>query len=317
MRILLTGASSFTGYWFASELAKAGHDVVATFQGKAESYEGVRQARLGAVADLCTTVYECSFGTKRFIDLVRSESAWDALCHHAANVHNYRSPDFDINAALAGNTHNMREVLEDMAQRGCKRVIHTGSVFEKGEGAGSADLPSFSPYAVSKSLSAEIINYYAGEYGLHSGKFVIPNPFGPYEEPRFTHYLMQTWARGEVASVNTPAYVRDNIHVSLLAGAYVDFVQNTPATAGTSRTNPSGYIESQGQFAERCAQIMRSKTGFDCGLQLKQQTTFDEPLIRINTEPASTRVSSWSESNAWDQMADYYASMFSASADPI
>jgi UDP-glucose 4-epimerase len=32
MRILLTGASSFTGYWFVRELAAAGHHVVAAFR---------------------------------------------------------------------------------------------------------------------------------------------------------------------------------------------------------------------------------------------------------------------------------------------
>ena len=31
MRILFTGASSFTGYWFIRELVAAGHRVIATF----------------------------------------------------------------------------------------------------------------------------------------------------------------------------------------------------------------------------------------------------------------------------------------------
>ena len=32
MKILFTGASSFTGFWFARALAAAGHEVVATFR---------------------------------------------------------------------------------------------------------------------------------------------------------------------------------------------------------------------------------------------------------------------------------------------
>jgi hypothetical protein len=28
--------------------------------------------------------------------------------------------------------------------------------------------------------------------GFTFQKFVVPNPFGPYEEPRFTAYLMKT-----------------------------------------------------------------------------------------------------------------------------
>jgi UDP-glucose 4-epimerase len=53
---------------------------------------------------------------------------------------------------------------------------------------------------------------------------VIPNPFGLYEEPHFTAYLMTTWLASETPRVQTPRYVRDNIHVSLLAKAYAAFV---------------------------------------------------------------------------------------------
>jgi len=32
MKILFTGGSSFTGYWFIKELVAAGHEVVAAFR---------------------------------------------------------------------------------------------------------------------------------------------------------------------------------------------------------------------------------------------------------------------------------------------
>ena len=39
MKLLLTGCSSFTGYWFAKCLAEAGHEVVATLtRDSAEAY---------------------------------------------------------------------------------------------------------------------------------------------------------------------------------------------------------------------------------------------------------------------------------------
>ena len=45
MKVLFTGASSFTGMWFVRELAKAGHTVVATFRRSAGAYadEGRRR----------------------------------------------------------------------------------------------------------------------------------------------------------------------------------------------------------------------------------------------------------------------------------
>jgi len=87
--------------------------------------------------------------------------------------------------------------------------------------------------------------------GFTLEKFVVPNPYGPYEELRFSAYLLKTWLASETARVQTPRYVRDNIHVSLLAKAYAAFVGATPAPGTTRRLNPSGYPESQGAFTQR------------------------------------------------------------------
>ena len=101
-----------------------------------------------------------------------------------------------------------------------------------------------------------MFRYYCGRAGIGLGKFVIPNPFGPYEEPRFTAYLIKNWLAGATPDCSSPAYVRDNIHVSLLAKAYARFAKEVPA-AGFTRINPSGYAESQGAFTLRLAQEMR------------------------------------------------------------
>ena len=83
-------------------------------------------------------------------------------------------------------------------------MLLSGSVFEGGEGAGSQGLPDFSPYGLSKALTAQVFRFDCGRAGLGLGKFVIPNPFGPYEEPRFTAYLMKNWLAGEHAELLQP-----------------------------------------------------------------------------------------------------------------
>ena len=40
MKVLLTGASSFTGYWFAKTLHSKGHEVVAPLRAPKDSYTG-------------------------------------------------------------------------------------------------------------------------------------------------------------------------------------------------------------------------------------------------------------------------------------
>lgn len=306
MRILFTGASSFTGYWFVKELVAAGHDVFTTFRRNADEYEGIRRTRVDLLRKIAHPVHQCTFGDERFMQLIAQEPHWDALCHHAADVRNYKRPDFDVAAAVASNTDNLAAVLVALRSKGCQRIILTGSVFEHHEGAGSDGLPAFSAYGLSKGLTAEVFRYYTGQCGFRLGKFVIPNPFGAYEEPRFTAYLVRSWRAGQTPAVNTPAYVRDNIHVSLLARAYLQFAEQLSDAPGFEKLNPSGYVETQGAFAQRFAAEMAPRLEMPCPLDFKRQTEFAEPHVRINTTPAAPLHAEWSEQHAWDELARYY-----------
>jgi UDP-glucose 4-epimerase len=197
--------------------------------------------------------------------------------------------------------------LRALKERGCGRLVLTGSVFEANGGAGSTPLRAFSPYGLSKGLTAAAAEFYADREGFTFEKFVIPNPFGPYEEPRFTAYLMKTWLAGETARVQTPRYVRDNIHVSLLAKAYAAFVGASPVPGTVRRLNPSGYPESQGAFAERVRREVETRLGRPCPLELGAQSDFPEPVVRINTDLLNAQELGWSEAQAWDEFERYYA----------
>jgi UDP-glucose 4-epimerase len=307
MKIIFTGGSSFTGYWFAKELASAGHDVVAVFRRPLQEYtDDLRRKRVEALADICRPTFGVSFGDERFLQLIK-EGRWDLFCHHAADVSNYRSPDFDVAAAVENNTCRLPLVVDLLKDTGCTKIVLTGSVFENDEGAGSGSLEAFSPYGLSKGLTWQVFRYYAQSRQISLGKFVIPNPFGPFEEPRFTHYLIKNWFSGATPSVNTPSYVRDNIHVSLLAKVYALFIATLPN--GISRIGPSGYIESQGAFTQRVANEMRKRLGLRCEFVLKPQTEFSEPRIRINTDVADTGILDWNATAAWDELANYYAEL--------
>jgi len=184
--------------------------------------------------------------------------------------------------------------------------VLTGSVFEGNEDAGSTPLRAFNPYGLSKTLIASSSSFYADREGFTFEKFVIPNPFGPYEEPRFTTYLMKTWLAGETARVQTPRYVRDNIHVSLLAKAYAAFVGAQPADGAVRRLNPSLYPESQGAFAERVRREAENGLCRSCRLELGVQSELPEPPVRINTDLCDVATLGWSETKAWDGFVDYY-----------
>ena len=307
MRILLTGASSFTGFWFVRELVAAGHEVVAAFRGDGH-YEGVRAERTKLVRGLCEAHFGCAFGSDDFFDVVRgSTGGFDVMCHHGAEVGDYRRADFDPYRAAASNLHRLPQVLRALKERGCMRLVLTGSVFEPQEGAGTEPRRAFNPYGLSKGLTAAAAAFYAAREGFAFAKFVIPNPFGPYEEPRFTGYLMRTWLKRETARVQTPRYVRDNVPVSLLARAYVAFMEATLEPGAVRRLNPSFYVESQGAFAERVCRETSARLGLACALDFANQTEFPEPAARINTDPCDPATLGWSESAAWDDFVAHYA----------
>jgi UDP-glucose 4-epimerase len=303
VRVLLTGASSFTGLWFARGLAANGHTVVAALKGS--DYSGLRGRRVAELNNFSEVVEDCPFGSPRFIDLAGNGS-FDLFCQHAARTGDYRNPAFDVAAAVVENTHNLPAVLKAMLDRGLAGVVVTGTIFEQDEGAGSAPLRAFSPYGLSKGLTWQHYRFLSETLDFTLGKFVIPNPFGPFEEPRFCNYLIQSWLRGEVPTVRTPLYVRDNIHVDLLAAAYAGFAERLPSRSGVTRLNPSFYVESQGAFANRFATEMASRLGVACPVVLLDQKEFDEPMIRINTDRIDAAAFGWNEKSAWDAEAEFY-----------
>lgn len=302
MKIIFTGATSFTGFWFVQTLAAAGHELICPTTAELESYSGIRKQRVEKLKSLCTFVPASPFGSEHFVRLAGS-AKFDVLCHHAADVRNYKSEDFDAIGALQSNTLNLPALLKLFR---CP-VVLTGSVFENDEGSGDEPLNAFSPYGLSKGMTYQFFRYHCHKAGVPLGKFVIPNPFGPWEEPRFTAYLMKNWREGKMAEVKTPGYVRDNIHADLLAPVYAAFVSRVAAAkSGNLKINPSGYAGTQGEFTERLAREVKARTKWACEVKLCEQTEFNEPLRRVNSDPAALMVPAWDEKKAWDGFVEFY-----------
>ncbi|MBA3815727.1 MAG: NAD(P)-dependent oxidoreductase [Parachlamydiaceae bacterium] len=312
MKILFTGASSFSGMWFIKALIMAGHEVTPIYSSTYKAYEGIRKQRVDQILKICQPIFEAPFGHKTFLGVITSFSNWDIFCHHAAEVANYKNSDFNPIAALAKNTYNLQEVLQVLKASGCHHVALTGSVFEQNEGAGSENLKAVSPYGLSKSLTSDTFAFYTSTLQMNLGKFIIPNPFGSFEEARFTSYLAKNWLSHQIPSINTPQYVRDNIPISLLAATYVKFVTHFSRLKALEliKYNPSFFAESQAEFTQRFSQAMQTRFAIQCPYELKLQTDFNEPLVRINTDRIDANEFLWNETQFWDELADYYIKIF-------
>ena len=139
MKVLLTGASSFTGYWFAHALHAAGAHVVAPLRAAAASYaEGTRAervrrlgrrrrgrgrgaVRLGALPGSCEV--------RRLRPSLPSRGAGRRLSQPGFR-HRRR--------ARRKHRQSARGSRDALGKGGLKGVVLTGSVFEQDEGAGEA-----------------------------------------------------------------------------------------------------------------------------------------------------------------------------------
>lgn len=314
IRILFTGASSFTGFWFARTLAQSGHSVVCLFtQEGAAAYSGLRRRRVELLLATpgITPIWGKRLSDPTLPDHFRDGSPWDVFCHHAAEVTDYKSPDFNPLAAAETAVAGLPAMLSEFRKAGGKALVFSGTYFESGQGTEGEAAPAFSPYAVSKTLSGELARFYAEQRGLGFTKFVMPNPFGPYEERGFTRYLAAEWLAGRTPAVKTPDYLRDNMPVPLMARDYVRAVQESAESPRYRSIRPSGYTGRQGDFALEFAARLSPHLG-DCPLKLETQKDFAEPCVRLNA-PAS-HAPEWSPLEAdifWTELADFYRSEFS------
>ena len=305
MKVLFSGVSSFTGYWLVKELIEQGHSVTGILTNNLSAYQGIRAIRLKNLQDLVKYSENTPFGKEKFLSLAKN-NCFDIYCHHSAFMESYRSLDYDFVRAIQ-NDGSMRIALQALKEGGTKALVYTGSIFEPGEGAGSDSLRGFSPYGVTKAALFNFFKFFCQNEGIKIGKFVIPNPFGPFEEMKFTSYLMKSWYENKTPNVKTPDYIRDNIHVDLLAKVYVMFCNLMIVSDREDlKIYPSQYVESQGQFAERFRLEMSKRIGWVGSLDVTKQTEFIEPMIRINKDPALQFVLNWDEDLAWDSLADFY-----------
>lgn len=300
MEILITGISSFTGAWFARQLAEEGHAVVGTLRQSTSGYDALSSKRIAMCQAAGVKIAEgIVYGRPTFLSLL--DQGFEVVGWHGADVGDYKSLDYDVVQAAQASTTGVREACDRARAAGTRKLIVTGTVAEPFGGLGDDVEQAASPYGLSKMISWLVIDHYAHRAGLMTGKFVIPNPFGRYEQARFCSYLIRSWAAGKRPEVRSPDYVRDNIPVDKCAQAYAAFA-TSPLEQRLCR--PSGYIGTQGDFTARFAREIGQRLHIDTPFLLARQTEFAESRVRINSQSVAP---GWNEAAFWDDLARYYA----------
>jgi len=317
MRVLLTGASSFTGFWFARALARRGATIVAACRGRPAAYDPLRRQRIDQLEGAVRPVFDCAFGSDAFLDLLDRAGPFDVVGLHGAEVGDFRRNDYDALDAAAATTRNAGAVLDRLAAMGSPRIVVTGSVFEADEGDGDRPLRAIGAYGLAKTLAWHLLRFEAQRRGLTPAKFVIANPVGAMARPGLVSAFMAAWLGGETPAVRHPHLVRDNIPVEALADAYAEFALAPRGDA--SRLAPSGRVETVARFVERLSLAMTPRLKRPCRFVLADPPApSNEPIRRFNMDRLSgdhAGDDGW-EGPVWDSLAAWHLDTAPASPGP-
>lgn len=303
MRVLFTGASSFTGAWLVRALVEAGVSVVAPLRGPLDDGDRLRSQRLAMIAPHCRLIPEAPFGSELFLDLCRGGDL-DLLCHHGAEVGEHRRPGFDPLAACATNTRQLDRVLDLLMASGTRAVLATGSVFEADEGQGEQPLRACSAYGLSKTLTWQVLRYACERRSLRLAKAVIAAPFGPLEKDNFCASLTRAWLLEITPLLQRPQLVRDHVPVAWLARAYAGFALRLAEGNTSGHLCPSAFPYTLAGFARHLAEALRPRLGRPCELRLADPP---DPTDEPRTRRGFTACPELGQTGAINAMWDEYA----------
>ena len=308
MKILLTGVSSFTGFCLAKELSKSGYLITCPLPRSKTSYSGLKKKRLGIISEKVNICYNSPFGSENFMKIL--DGGFTIYCLHGAYVEGYQSDEFDFSYALNQNLNQIDSVLKVAKSYGCKSVIWTSSIFEDAvnteEKVSGVHRPVWLKYALSKKISFLCIRELCANYGLGFSRFVISNPFGPYEDAKFCYHLVHNILAGKKFDVQSPYYVRDMIHIGHLSESYVMLVKNSIDGDITDELRPSEYPMRMIDFAALLCKKINHYYGIDYELGFCEQKKYDEPLVLVNNNNIRSDLYSYNESSQWNRYFQYY-----------
>ena len=276
-KILFTGLSSFTGFYFVNHLSKyKNNKIFCTLSNKKRGYAFLKKKRINLISKKknVNLIFNVRFGDKKFIDLV-NKKRFDILCFHHAHTKNYNNDKkFKLKKSLNKNLNNIDELFKFIKSK--SKIIITNTIFQK---IPSRNYKPINNYGISKSISYEKIKNLCKIHNINYKSFFIPNPWGIYEEKKLHYYLFKNWLKNKEAIVKFPNYVRDNIHIEKLSKAYLDVVNSR---SKKKEYFPSGYCSSNKVFIEALKKEFEKFFKIKTRVKYLKKTKNEQPLIRIN-----------------------------------
>ena len=207
-RVLITGASGFIGATLARAELEAGRDVHLLLRPDARAW------RIAALAGLYTR-HEADLREAAAVHRAVEAARPDVVYHLA--THGAHPSEQDRGAILATNLTGTANLLDALARRDYRAMVHAGSSSEYGHKARPmtpADVPEpRTDYAVTKTAATLLCQAEAFR-GAPACTVRIFSAYGPLEDPtRLASYVLGCCARGEPPRVTAGHQPRDWVYV--------------------------------------------------------------------------------------------------------
>lgn len=213
-KVLLTGATGFTGSFVVRGLLAAGFQVDVIVRDMS-SMNMIEDIRSGIGINTCS-------GTGDDIIKIVAKTSPDIIIHLASMVLSEHKPE-DINNIIASNVLMGTHLLEAMTKNGVKYFLNTGTYWEH------FDNGTYSPvglYAATKYAFQNILQYYVEAKGVNAITLKLYDAYGPNDpRPKLLNLLLRTSITGEQLSMTKGEQKIDLIHVHDISNAYVTAVE--------------------------------------------------------------------------------------------
>jgi nucleoside-diphosphate-sugar epimerase len=210
MKIALTGIGGFLGAELARRLVADGHDVCAIVRPETQL---AHIADLRAVIDV--RVHDGS--TQHLIDLV-GHFAPDQVMHLASNFLAEHKPE-NIEELIRSNIQFPTQLLEAMAQAGCRQFVNTGTSWQHFVGI---DYRPVNLYASTKQAFEDILTYYSDAHAVSTITLKLFDTYGPNDRRRkLIRLLMDASASGNLLEMSPGEQLIDMVHSDDVVSAFV------------------------------------------------------------------------------------------------
>ncbi|MCC0053808.1 MAG: NAD(P)-dependent oxidoreductase [Rhodobiaceae bacterium] len=209
MRVLVTGASGYTGAHVCAALRKCRHKVVALVRPSSD---------LGLLRSVAGPVDVAVAANSADVAVAFGKALPQAVIHLAADYPGATAPD-DIAGLIDVNVIFGTALVEAMLAAGCTKLVTAGTNWQYYNGP--CELPN-SLYAATKSAFRTICDYYAALRGLACTELRLFDSYGP-ADPRgkLLDLLTQAASTGQVLDMTPGEQVIYPIHVFDTASAFV------------------------------------------------------------------------------------------------